>query len=64
MCKTEYIPFIDKNGIKMKVGDKIKRLYEYEIRNTQGLIYAHILDGSGCHLKLSEIGSDFEIIKI
>lgn len=48
---------------RFKLGDKIERLYQYEVRKKpSGELYAHILDGSKFHLKMSEIGSDFKLI--
>lgn len=48
---------------ELKAGDKVQRLYTYEIReNSKRELYAHILDGSNCHLKIGEIGSDFNKI--
>lgn len=41
---------------ELKVGDKVQRLYTYEIREKDsGELYAHILDGSKYHLKISEV---------
>ena len=53
----------DKNGIKINVGDKIKRLYTYEIRLKNDVPYAHILDGSNYHLRIEEVGCDFKVIE-
>ncbi len=49
--------------MKFKVGDKIKRIYTYEIKeNLQGKLYAHILDGSDYHLKIESVQSGFRKI--
>jgi len=53
----------DCNGVEIKVGDVIERIYKYEIRTKNGLPYAHILDGSIYHLSVKEIGRDFKVIK-
>ena len=48
----------------LKVGDKVQRLYTYEIRmGSKGRLYAHILDGSGYHLNIHDIGNDFKLIE-
>lgn len=52
----------DKNGKEIKVGDTVQRLYAYEIRLKDGKPYAHILDGSKFHLKISDVGRDFTIL--
>lgn len=51
-----------KNNKSLKIGDKVRRLYTYEIRLKEGKPYAHILDGSNYHLQMKDIGRDFTII--
>lgn len=54
----------DYNGREMRVGDIVREgKYRYEIRFENDEIYAHILDGSGFHLSLKELGQDFIIVK-
>lgn len=52
----------DSNGVEMKVGDTIQRLYKYEIKLKNNEPYAHILDGSNFHLSVKDLSRDFTII--
>jgi hypothetical protein len=53
----------DRNGNEIKIGDKVRRNYSYEIRIKDGKPYAHNLDGSNWHLRMEDVGRDFTIIK-
>ena len=59
---TIKIKKFDSNGVEMKVGDIIQRVYKYEIRIKENTIYAHILDCSNFHLSVKDLGRDFTII--
>lgn len=52
----------DSTGKRIKIGDKVRRLYTYEIKIKDSKPYAHILDGSNYHLQIKDIGRDFTIV--